>query len=73
MSRHNMKGMDAASKLLLSNKAVAKDALNYILRKSGYTVVEGSMQLRNPEAVAKLPGLKNLYKKISNDVVWELT
>ena len=64
MSRHNMKGMDAASKLLLSNKAVAKDALNFVLRNSGYTVVEGSMQLRNPEAVAKLPGLKNLYKKI---------
>ena len=67
-----MKGMDAASKLLMSNKAVARDALNFVLRNSGYTVVEGSMQLRNPEAVAKLPGLKNLYKKISNDVVWEL-
>ena len=72
MRKHNMSGMDAASKLLMSNKAVATDALNFILRKSGYTVVEGSMQLRNPEAIAKLPGLKNLYKKISNDVVWEL-
>ena len=55
MIRHNMKGMDAASKLLMSNKAVATDALNFILRKSGYTVVEDSMQQRNPEAVAKLP------------------
>ena len=72
MSKHNMKGMDAASKLLMSNKAVAKDAIDFILRKSGYTVVEGSMQQRNPEAIAKLPGLKNLYKKICNDVVWEL-
>ena len=67
-----MKGMDAASKLLMANEAVAKDAINFILRKSGYAVVEGSMQQRNSEAVAKLPGLKNLYKKISNDVVWEL-
>ena len=72
MSKHNMSGMDAASKLLMANKAVAKDAINFILRKSGYTVVEGSMQQRNAEAIAKLPGLKRLYKKISNDVVWEL-
>ena len=72
MRKHNMSGMDAASKLLMANEAVAKDAINFILRKSGYAVVEGSMQLRNAEAVAKLPGLKNLYKKISNDVVWEL-
>ena len=72
MRKHNMSGMDAASKLLMSNKAVARDALNFVLRNSGYTVVEGSMQLRNPEAIAKLHGLKNLYKKISNDVVWEL-
>ena len=67
-----MSGMDEASKLLMANEAVAKDAINFILRKSGYAVVEGSMQQRNAEAVAKLPGLKNLYKKISNDVVWEL-
>ena len=72
MNRHNMKGMDAASKLLMSNKAVARDAIDFILRKSGYTVVESSMQQRNPEAIAKLPELKNLYKKICNDVVWEL-
>ena len=72
MSRHNMSGMDAASKLLMANEAVAKDAINFILRKSGYAVVEGSMRQRNAEAVAKMPGLKNLYKKISNDVVWEL-
>ena len=67
-----MKGMDAASKLLMANMAVAMDAINFILRRSGYKVVEGSMQLRNTEAIAKLPGLKRLYKKISNDVVWEL-
>ena len=72
MSKHNMSGMDAASKLLMANKAVAKDAINFILRKSGYAVVESSMQQRNVEAIAKLPGLRNLYKKISNDVVWEL-
>ena len=72
MSRHNMSGMDAASKLLMANEAVAKDAINFILRDSGYAVVEGTMQMRNAEAVAKLPGLRNLYKKISNDVVWEL-
>ena len=72
MSRHNMSGMDAASKLLMANEAVAKDAINFILRDSGYAVVEDSMQQRNTEAVAKMPGLKNLYKKISNDVVWEL-
>ena len=72
MSRHNMSGMDAATKLLMANEAVAKDAINFILRKSGYVVVEGSMLQRNAEAIAKLPGLKNLYKKISNDVVWEL-
>ena len=72
MNKHNMSGMDAASKLLMANKAVAKDAINFILRKSGYAVVESSMQLRNVEAIAKLPGLRNLYKKISNDVVWEL-
>ena len=72
MSRHNMSGMDAASKLLMANEAVAKDAIDFILRDSGYAVVEGSMQQRNAEAVAKMPGLKNLYKKISNDVVWEL-
>ena len=72
MSRHNMSGMDAAAKLLMANEAVAKDAINFILRDSGYAVVEGSMQMRNAEAVAKLPGLRNLYKKISNDVVWEL-
>ena len=72
MSRHNMSGMDAASKLLRANEAVAKDAIDFILRDSGYAVVEGSMQQRNAEAVAKMPGLKNLYKKISNDVVWEL-
>ena len=72
MVRHNMSGMDAASKLLMANKAVAKDAINFILRKSGYAVVESSMQQRNVEAIAKLPGLRNLYKKISNDVVWEL-
>ncbi len=67
-----MSGMDAASKLLMANKAVAKDAIDFILRKSGYKVVESSMQQRNPEAIAKLSGLKRLYKKISNDVVWEL-
>ena len=67
-----MSDMDAASKLLMANEAVAKDAINYILRNSGYVVVEGSMQQRNAEAIAKLPGLKNLHKKISNDVVWEL-
>ena len=72
MSRHNMSGMDAASKLLMANEAVAKDAVNFILRDSGYVVVEGSMQQRNAEAVAKMPGLRNLYKKISNDIVWEL-
>ena len=72
MSKHNMSGMDAATKLLMANEAVAKDAINFILRKSGYVVVEGSMLQRNAEAIAKLPGLKNLYKKISNDVVWEL-
>ncbi len=72
MVRHNMSGMDAASKLLMANEAVAKDAINFILRDSGYAVVEGSMQMRNAEAIAKLPGLRNLYKKISNDVVWEL-
>ena len=72
MSKHNMSGMDAASKLLMANEAVAKDAVNFILRDSGYSVVEGSMQIRNAEAIAKLPGLRNLYKKISNDVVWEL-
>ena len=72
MSGHNMSGMDAATKLLMANEAVAKDAINFILRKSGYVVVEGSMLQRNAEAIAKLPGLKNLYKKISNDVVWEL-
>ena len=72
MSRHNMSGMDAASKLLMANEAVAKDAIDFILRDSGYAVVEGSMLQRNAEAVAKMPGLKNLYKKISNDVVWEL-
>ena len=72
MSRHNMSGMDAASKLLMANKALAKDAIDFILRNSGYAVVESSMQQRNAEAVAKMPGLKNLYKKISNDVVWEL-
>ncbi len=72
MIKHNMSGMDAASKLLMANEAVAKDAINFILRDSGYAVVEGSMQMRNAEAVAKLPGLRNLYKKISNDVVWEL-
>ena len=52
MSRHNMSGMDAASKLLMANEAVAKDAVNFILRKSGYAVVQGSMQLRNTEAIA---------------------
>ena len=67
-----MSGMDEASKLLMANEAVAKDAINFILRKSGYSVVEGSMRQRNAEAIAKLPGLKRLYKKISNDVVWEL-
>ncbi|MBR5078331.1 MAG: hypothetical protein IKX30_06270, partial [Victivallales bacterium] len=72
MSRHNMSGMDAASKLLMANEAVAKDAVNFILRKSGYAVVEGSMQLRNTEAIAKIPGIRRLYKKICNDVVWEL-
>ncbi|MBR5837250.1 MAG: hypothetical protein IKZ84_01800 [Victivallales bacterium] len=72
MSRHNMSGMDAASKLLMANEAVAKDAINFILRDSGYAVVEGSMRQRNAEAVAKMPGLRNLYKKISNDIVWEL-
>ena len=54
MSRHNMSGMDAAAKLLMANEAVAKDAINYILRNSGYAVVEGSMRQRNAEAVAKL-------------------
>ena len=72
MSIHNMSGMDAASKLLMANEAVAKDAVNFILRKSGYAVVEGSMQLRNTEAIAKIPGIRRLYKKICNDVVWEL-
>ena len=72
MKKHNMSGMDAASKLLMANKAVARDAINFLLRDSGYTVVDGSMQRRDAEAVAKMPGLKNLYKKISNDVVWEL-
>ena len=72
MSRHNMSGMDAASKLLMANEAMAKDAINFILQDSNYSVVEGSMQMRNAEAIAKLPGLRNLYKKISNDVVWEL-
>ena len=72
MGKHNMSGMDAASKLLMSNEAVAKDAINFILRESGYAVVEGSMQQRNPEAIAKIPGMKRLYKKICNDVVWEL-
>ena len=67
-----MSGMDAASKLLMANEAVAKDAINFILRKSGYAVVDGSMQQRNPEAIAKISGLKRLYKKICNDVVWEL-
>ncbi len=72
MRRHNMSGMDAASKLLMANEAMAKDAINFILQDSNYSVVEGSMQMRNAEAIAKLPGLRNLYKKISNDVVWEL-
>jgi len=63
MVRHNMSGMNAASKLLMANEAVAKDAINFILRDSGYAVVEGSMQMRNAEAVAKLPGLRNLYKR----------
>ena len=72
MNRHNMSGMDAASKLLMANEAMAKDAINFILQDSNYSVVEGSMQMRNAEAIAKLPGLRNLYKKISNDVVWEL-
>ena len=67
-----MSGMDTASKLLMANEAVAKDAVNFILRKSGYAVVEGSMRLRNPEAIAKIPGIRRLYKKICNDVVWEL-
>ena len=67
-----MSGMDTASKLLMANEAVAKDAVNFILRKSGYAVVEGSMRLRNTEAIAKIPGIRRLYKKICNDVVWEL-
>ena len=67
-----MSGMDEASKLLMANEAVATDAINFILRRSGYAVVEGSMRQRNAEAIAKLPGLRRLYKKICNDVVWEL-
>ena len=70
--------MDAASKLLMANETVATDVINFILRKSGYAVVPGSMQQRNPEAIARLPCLKTLcrkerlYKKVCNDVVWEL-
>ena len=51
MTKHNMSGMDAASKLLMANEAVAKDAINYILRNSGYVVVENSMQVNETRFV----------------------
>ncbi len=72
MSRHNMRDMDSASKLLMAHEKMAMDTIDFILRKSGYAVVEGSMQRRPAEAIAKIPGLKRLYKKVCNDVVWEL-
>ena len=72
MSKHNMRDMDSASKLLMAHEKMAMHTIDFILRKSGYAVVEGSMQLRPAEGIAKLPGLKRLYKKVCNDVVWEL-
>ena len=72
MSRHNMRDMDSASKLLMAHEKMAMHTIDFILRKSGYAVVEGSMQRRPAEAIAKIPGLKLLYKKVCNDIVWEL-
>ena len=61
MSRHNMRDMDSASKLLMAHEKMAMDTIDFILRKSGYAVVEGSMQRRPAEAIAKIPGLKRLF------------
>ena len=67
-----MKDMDAASKLFIAHPKVSRDAMNFLLRKSGYKVVARSMRERNSEAIARLHGAKRLYKKNSSDVVWEL-
>ncbi len=67
-----MRNMDAASKLFIAHPKVSRDAVNFVLRGSGYKVVARSMQERNIEAIARLHGAKRLYKKNSSDVVWEL-
>ena len=67
-----MRNMDAASKLFIAHPKVSRDAVNFVLRGSGYKVVARSMRERNIEAIARLHGAKRLYKKNSSDVVWEL-
>ena len=67
-----MKNMDAASKLSIAHPRVSKDAVDFVLRRNGYTVVADSLQEKNIEAIAKMPGSKRLYKKNSSDIVWEL-
>ena len=67
-----MKDMDAASKLFIAHPRVSRDAVNFVIRRSGYKVVARSMQERNIEAIARLHGAKRLYKKNSSDVVWEM-
>ena len=67
-----MRNMDAASKLFIAHPRVSKDAVDFVLRRNGYTVVADSMQERNIEAIARMHGSKRLYKKNSSDIVWEL-
>ncbi|MBR5026079.1 MAG: hypothetical protein IKX48_13530, partial [Victivallales bacterium] len=67
-----MKDMDAASKLFTGLPEVFKALVDFALRKTGFHVITGSMKERNSESVARLPGMRKWYKKVSNDIVAEL-
>ncbi len=72
MVKHNMIGMDAASKLLMALPDVLSDLVDFALRKIGFKVVRGSLRERNPEAIAQLRKQKSWYRKVCNDAVTEL-
>ena len=67
-----MKDMDAASKLFTGLPEVFTALVDFALRKTGFHVVPGSMRERNSESIARLPGMRKWYKKVSNDIVAEL-
>ena len=67
-----MKNMDAAAKLFTALPEVFADLVDFVLRKTGFKVVRGSLKERSVEAIAQLRKPRRRYKKVSNDVVMEL-